>query len=111
LTKNWIGLHFGRFFAKLIWSPCFQVTPTQSKPVNPPLSSQPVAAEMKKVKRKDPITLDLFQALQVSRLPADLVVWIFGFFFKKKLPPYTLAGFDLATHSSGLFGGRRRRYH
>jgi hypothetical protein len=22
--KKWVGLHFGRFFRKLIWSPCFQ---------------------------------------------------------------------------------------
>jgi hypothetical protein len=28
-----------------------------------------------------------------------------------KLPPYSLAGFDLTTHSSSLLGGRRRRYH
>jgi hypothetical protein len=24
LDKNWVGLHFGRFFDKLIWSPWFQ---------------------------------------------------------------------------------------
>jgi hypothetical protein len=28
-----------------------------------------------------------------------------------KLPLYTLAGFDLTTHSSSFLGGRRRRYH
>jgi hypothetical protein len=28
-----------------------------------------------------------------------------------KLSPYTLAGFDFTTHSSGLLGGRRRKYH
>jgi hypothetical protein len=33
------------------------------------------------------------------------------FFISKKLPPYTLAGFDLTTHSSSLLGGRRRLYH
>jgi hypothetical protein len=27
-----------------------------------------------------------------------------------KLPPYTLMGFDLTTHSSSLLGGRQRRY-
>jgi hypothetical protein len=32
-------------------------------------------------------------------------------FFLKKLPPYTLAGFELTTHSSSLLSGRRRRYH
>jgi hypothetical protein len=26
-------------------------------------------------------------------------------------PTYTLAGFDLTTHSSSLLGGRRRRYY
>jgi hypothetical protein len=31
--------------------------------------------------------------------------------FFQKLPPYTLAGFDLTTHSSSLLGGRRWRYH
>jgi hypothetical protein len=30
--------------------------------------------------------------------------------FHKKLPGYTLAGFDLTSHSSNLPGGRRRRY-
>jgi hypothetical protein len=35
-----------------------------------------------------------------------------GLFFSfLDLPPYTLAGFDLTTHSSSLLGGRRRRYH
>jgi hypothetical protein len=37
-----------------------------------------------------------------------------GFFFFKlflKLPPYTLAGYDLTTHSPSLLGGRWRRYH
>jgi hypothetical protein len=29
----------------------------------------------------------------------------------KSSTPYTLAGFDLMTHSSNLLGGRRRRYH
>jgi hypothetical protein len=24
--KKWVGLHFGRFFHKLIWSPCFLVS-------------------------------------------------------------------------------------
>jgi hypothetical protein len=28
-----------------------------------------------------------------------------------KQPPYTLAGFDLTTHSSSLLDGRRRRTH
>jgi hypothetical protein len=28
-----------------------------------------------------------------------------------KLPPSTMAGFDLTTHSSSLLGGRRKRYH
>jgi hypothetical protein len=28
-----------------------------------------------------------------------------------KLPPHTLPGFDLTTHSSRLLSGRRRRYH
>jgi hypothetical protein len=28
-----------------------------------------------------------------------------------ELPPYTLAGFDLTTHSSSVLGGRQRRYH
>jgi hypothetical protein len=28
-----------------------------------------------------------------------------------KLPPNTLAGFDLTTHSSNLLGVSRRRYH
>jgi hypothetical protein len=28
-----------------------------------------------------------------------------------KLPPYTLAGFDLTTHSYNVLGGKRRRYH
>jgi hypothetical protein len=32
-------------------------------------------------------------------------------FFIKMLPPYTLSGFDLTTHSSSLLGGRHRRYH
>jgi hypothetical protein len=31
--------------------------------------------------------------------------------FSKKLPPYTLAGFDLTTHRSSLLAERRRRYH
>jgi hypothetical protein len=31
--------------------------------------------------------------------------------FLKKLPPNTLAWFDLTSHSSNLLGGRRRRYH
>jgi hypothetical protein len=31
--------------------------------------------------------------------------------FFSKLPPYTLAGFDLRTHSSNLLHGRRRPYH
>jgi hypothetical protein len=29
--------------------------------------------------------------------------------FPKKLPPHTLAGFDLSPHVSSLLGGRRRR--
>jgi hypothetical protein len=29
---------------------------------------------------------------------------------KKKISPYTLAGFDLTIHSSSLLSGRRRRY-
>jgi hypothetical protein len=33
------------------------------------------------------------------------------FFLPKSYLPYTLAGFDLTTHSSSLIGGRRRRYH
>jgi hypothetical protein len=36
-----------------------------------------------------------------------LEVYIYVF----KLPPYTLAGFDLTTHSASLLGGRQRRYH
>jgi hypothetical protein len=32
-------------------------------------------------------------------------------FDKSYRPTYTLAGFDLTTHSSNLLGGRRRRYH
>jgi hypothetical protein len=39
-------------------------------------------------------------------LPAQFQSWTFF-----KLPPYTLAGFDLTTHSSSLLGCRRRRYH
>jgi hypothetical protein len=31
--------------------------------------------------------------------------------FFKKLPPHTLAGFYLTTHSSSLLGGRWTRYH
>jgi hypothetical protein len=31
--------------------------------------------------------------------------------FVKKLTPYTLAGFDLTTHSSSLLNVKRRRYH
>jgi hypothetical protein len=31
-----------------------------------------------------------------------------SFIIFKKLPPYTLAGFDLTTRSSNLFSGRRR---
>jgi hypothetical protein len=34
-----------------------------------------------------------------------------SFFFYNYIPPYTLAGFDLATQSSSLHGGRRRWYH
>jgi hypothetical protein len=30
--------------------------------------------------------------------------------YLKKLSPYTLAGFDLTTHSSSLIGGKQRRY-
>jgi hypothetical protein len=29
----------------------------------------------------------------------------------KKLPPYTMAGFNLTTHRSSLICGKRRRYH
>jgi hypothetical protein len=25
LWQKWVGRHFGRFFHKLIWSPCFRV--------------------------------------------------------------------------------------
>jgi hypothetical protein len=32
-------------------------------------------------------------------------------FLKIKLPPYTVVGFDLTTHSSSLLDGKRRRYH
>jgi hypothetical protein len=32
------------------------------------------------------------------------------FYFSKKLPPYSLAGFNLTPHSSSLIGGRRRLY-
>jgi hypothetical protein len=32
-------------------------------------------------------------------------------FFDKKLPPYTLTGFDLKTRSSSLLCDRWRRYH
>jgi hypothetical protein len=34
-----------------------------------------------------------------------------NFLIFKILPLYTLAGFDLLTHSSSLLDGRRRRYH
>jgi hypothetical protein len=34
-----------------------------------------------------------------------------SFFNVKSYFVYTLAGFDLTTHSSSLLGGRRRRYH
>jgi hypothetical protein len=60
----------------------------------------------------------------VSRLKRSLGVPFFGAFFRPKswrtyffkLPPYiylhihTLAGSDLTTHSSTLFGHRRRHY-
>jgi hypothetical protein len=35
--------------------------------------------------------------------------WLKSSFFLKKLPPYTLAGFDLTIHSSNHLGGRLRR--
>jgi hypothetical protein len=35
---------------------------------------------------------------------------LYGIYFFK-LPPYTLVGFNLTTHSSSLLGGRQRRHH
>jgi MFS superfamily sulfate permease-like transporter len=40
-----------------------------------------------------------------------LILMVSQLFFLKRLPPDTLAGFDLTTYSSNLLGGRRRRYH
>jgi hypothetical protein len=36
---------------------------------------------------------------------------MYGLFILRVNRPYTLAGFELTTHSSSLLGGRRRRYH
>jgi hypothetical protein len=50
---------------------------------------------------------------KLSERKPEKLDWIgqtrYTFWHFLKLLPYTLAGFDLMTHSSGLLGGRRRR--
>jgi hypothetical protein len=55
------------------------------------------------------VTHKLGERVQVTT--AFLFNYLLIIFIFKKLPPYTLAGFDLTTHSSSLLGIRRRRYH
>jgi hypothetical protein len=45
------------------------------------------------------------------RRPRPTLRWALGWVFFKKIPSYTLAGFDLTTHSSSLLRGRRRPRH
>jgi hypothetical protein len=47
------------------------------------------------------------QAYLCSYFYLSIYLFIYTFIFKS----YTLAGFDLTTHSSSLLGGRQRRYH
>jgi hypothetical protein len=49
---------------------------------------------------------------RLSDAKANLKRWLSlkSFFSNLKLPPHTLAGFDLTTHGSPLLSGRRRRY-
>jgi hypothetical protein len=41
-----------------------------------------------------------------AKLLIVVYIHIYKDFFLLKLPPYTLSGFDLMTHSSSLLGGR-----
>jgi hypothetical protein len=61
--------------------------------------------------KQTPIRRKLSQS-GVTLRPLNVIYHVsLSFSFLLKLPPYTLAGFDLTTCSSSLLGGRRRRYH
>jgi hypothetical protein len=58
------------------------------------------------------IWVKLNQRMHSSTLsPKAEMIYSYVFFYFKKLPPYTLVGFDLTTQSSSLLVGRWRRYH
>jgi hypothetical protein len=44
-----------------------------------------------------------------ANMGATIFIFIYLYIFKQ--PMYTLAGFELTTHSSYLLGDRRRWYH
>jgi hypothetical protein len=59
------------------------------------------------INRKVLIRIDLScKVCQRPVLEIKIKSSFFSFFYLK-LPPYTLAGFDLTIHSYGLLGGRR----
>jgi hypothetical protein len=62
------------------------------------------------LKRLDALKLENNEGFDLMQTPwydlQDVYPKIRCFF--KKLPPYTLAGFDLTTHSSNLLDGRQR---
>jgi hypothetical protein len=69
------------------------VSPSSTKPLTPQqqqlLQAATAVLEVKKVKRKDPITLDLFQALQVRWS----LILVFTLFFDLFLPLITCRQF------------------
>jgi hypothetical protein len=67
-------------------------------------------------KKKKGFDVEAYLKRQLARVQREVQVTspTYDFFSplkKVKLPPNTLAGFDLTTHRSSLLGGRRRRYH